>query len=136
ARRRPGVRECGGMTDSVPPPGLQPVPGTARGRGRIIVDLSDHVDRGTRRRAGVFRRALRREVSRLHDPRRIAAILLLSLTFAVALSRTLARGGPGAAEARAYWAGVCTGLNGAVPFHPVGPFLPYVYAPWMLPLFA
>ena len=64
------------------PSGLHPVPGTARGRGRLVVDLSDVVDRGTRRRAGVFRRALRREASRLHDPRRIVAIVLLSLTFA------------------------------------------------------
>ena len=80
------------MTDSVPPPGLQPVPGTARGRGRVRVDLSDIVDRGTRRRAGVFRRALRREISRLHDPHRIAAILLLSLTFALVLAGLIARG--------------------------------------------
>src|SRR6476660_5321706 len=86
------------MSDSAPPPRLRPVPGTARGRGRIIVDLSDHVDRGTRRRAGVFRRALRREVSRLHDPRRIAAILLLSLTFAVVLSGMIARGEAGRSE--------------------------------------
>src|SRR4029079_13989570 len=136
ARRRPGMRECGGMTDSVPPPGLQPVPGTARGRGRIIVDLSDHVDRGTRRRAGVFRRALRREVSRLHDPRRIAAIPLLTLTFAVVLAGMIARGEAGGADARAYWAGVRIWLNGGDPYHPVGPFLPSVSAPWMLPLFA
>ena len=26
-------------------------------------------------------------------------------------------------------------LNGGDPYHPTGPFLPYVYAPWMLPLF-
>ncbi len=62
------MRECRAMTAPTPPPGLQPVPGSARGRGRIIVDLSDHLDRGTRRRAGVFRRALRREASRLRDP--------------------------------------------------------------------
>ena len=45
------------------------------------------IDRPTRRRAGVFRRALRREASRLRDPRRIAAILLLSLTFALLAGR-------------------------------------------------
>jgi hypothetical protein len=118
-----------------PPPELRPVPGTARGRGRIIVDLSGHVDRGTRRRAGVFRRALRREVSRLHDPRRVAAIILLSLTFAFILSGMIARGEAGGADARAYWAGVRIWLNGGDPYHPTGPFLPYVYAPWMLPLF-
>ena len=71
------------MTDPAPPPGLQPVPGTARGRGRIIADLGDLLDKPTRRRAGVFRRALRREASRLRDPRRIAAVVLLSLVFAM-----------------------------------------------------
>jgi len=124
------------MTDSLPPPGLQPVPGTARGRGRVLVDLSDVIDRGTRRRAGVFRRALRREVSRLRDPRRIAAVVLLSLIFALILAGLIARGEAGGADARAYWAGVRIWLNGGDPYHPIGPFLPYVYAPWMLPLFA
>jgi hypothetical protein len=41
----------------------------------------------------------------------------------------------GGADARAYWAGVRIWLNGGDPYHPTGPFLPYVYAPWMLPLF-
>lgn len=116
-------------------PELRPVRGSARGRGRIIVNLTDVVDRRTRRRAGVFRRALRREVSRLHDRRRIAAIILLSLTFAFILSGMIARGEAGGADARAYWAGVRIWLNGGDPYHPTGPFLPYVYAPWMLPLF-
>ncbi len=124
------------MDDSVPPPGLQPVPGSARGRGRIVVDLGDVVDRGTRRRAGVFRRALRREAHRIRDPRRLAAIVLLSLTFAMILAGLIARGEAGGADARAYWAGVRIWLNGGDPYHPIGPFLPYVYAPWMLPLFA
>ena len=75
-------------------------------------------------------------MSRLHDPRRIAAILLLSLTFAIVLSGLIARGEAGGADARAYWAGVRIWLNGGDPYHPTGPFLPYVYAPWMLPLFA
>jgi len=124
------------MSESEPPPGLRPVPGSARGRGRIVVDLSDVIDRDTRRRAGVFRRALRREVSRLRDPRRIAAIVLLSVVFALVLSGLIARGEAGGADARAYWAGVRIWLNGGDPYHPTGPFLPYVYAPWMLPLFA
>jgi hypothetical protein len=123
------------MSDLAKPPELRPVRGSARGRGRIVVDLSDVVDRGTRRRAGVFRRALRREVSRLRDPRRVAAIILLSLTFAFVLSGMIARGEAGGADARAYWAGVRIWLNGGDPYHPTGPFLPYVYAPWMLPLF-
>jgi hypothetical protein len=118
------------------PPNLRPVRGTVRGRGRIVVDLSDVVDRGTRRRAGVFRRAIRREVSRLRDRRRILAIVLLSLTFALLLSGMIARGDAGGADARAYWAGVRIWINGGDPYHPTGPFLPYVYAPWMLPMFA
>ena len=42
---------------------------------------------------------------------------------------------PGA-DAQAYWAAVRIWLEGGDPYHPLGPFLPYVYAPWMLPLFA
>jgi glycosyl transferase family 87 len=121
--------------DDRPDPELKPVPGSARGLGRIVVDLSEVVDRGTRRRAGVFRRALRREATRVRDPHRLAAILLLSITFALILSGMMARGEAGGADARAYWAGVRIWLNGGDPYHPTGPFLPYVYAPWMLPLF-
>jgi hypothetical protein len=124
------------MADPDEPAGLQPIPGSARGRGRIVVDLGDMIDRPTRRRAGVFRRALRREAFRLHDPRRIAAIILLSVTFALLVSGMIARGDAGGADARAYWAGVRMWFNGGDPYHPTGPFLPYVYAPWMLPLFA
>ena len=47
----------------------------------------------------------------------------------------VARGDPAGADARAYWAAVRIWLNGGDPYHPTGPFLPYVYAPWMLPLF-
>lgn len=65
----------------------------------------------------------------------MAAIILLSLTFALILSGMVARGEAGGADARAYWAGVRIWLNGGDPYHPTGPFLPYVYAPWMLPLF-
>jgi hypothetical protein len=102
----------------------------------VVIDLTDLLDRGTRRRAGVFRRAIRREISRLRDPRRILAIVLLSLTFALLLSGMIARGEAGGADARAYWAGVRIWMNGGDPYHPTGPFLPYVYAPWMLPMFA
>src|SRR5438045_8844876 len=117
------------MTAPTPPPGLQPIPGTARGRGRIIVDLSDHVDRGTRRRAGVFRRALRREASRLRDPKRIAAVVLPSLTFADILAGLIARGEAGGADARTYWPGVRIWLHGGDPSHPTRPLRPYGYAP-------
>ena len=123
------------MADAPPPPELHPVPGTARGRGRVVVDLRDLVDTPTRRRAGVYRRALRREISRLHDRRRLIAIVLLSLVFSLLAAGMIGRGEAAGADARAYWAGVRIWLNGGDPYHPIGPFLPYVYAPWMLPLF-
>jgi hypothetical protein len=103
--------------------------GATRAAGRWISD-------STRRRLDVHRRALRREVSRLHDRRRILAMTLLILTFGIVMAGVLARGEPAGADARAYWAAVRIWLSGGDPYHPTGPFLPYVYAPWMLPLFA
>lgn len=61
---------------------------------------------------------------------------ILILVFAVVAAGLLARGELSGADARAYWAGVRIWLSGGDPYHPTGPFLPYVYAPWMLPLFA
>jgi hypothetical protein len=90
----------------------------------------------TRRRAGVFRRAIRREASRLRDRRRLAAMAILIVVFGVVAAGLAARGELSGADARAYWAGVRIWLSGGDPYHPTGPFLPYVYAPWMLPLFA
>jgi hypothetical protein len=109
-------------------------------RGMLSTVSSTAAHRGprlavaTRRRAGVFRRALRRETSRLREPRRILAIILLVLTFALVTAGLVARGDAAGADARAYWAGVRLWLNGGDPYHPTGPFLPYVYAPWTLPL--
>ena len=102
----------------------------------VVVDLGDMLGTPTRRRAGVYRRAMRREASRLHDHRRVIAIVLLSLTFSLLAAGMIGRGEAAGADARAYWAGVRIWLNGGDPYHPTGPFLPYVYAPWMLPLFA
>jgi hypothetical protein len=125
------------MADAdAPPPELHPVPGTVRGRGRFVADLSDVWGMPTRRRAGVYRRAIRREASRLRDRRRVIAIVLLSLVFSLLAAGMIGRGEAAGADARAYWAGVRIWLNGGNPYHPTGPFLPYVYAPWMLPLFA
>jgi hypothetical protein len=89
-----------------------------------------------RRRATVFRRALRHELSRLRDRRRLLAMGLLVITFGCIAAGLIARGEPAGADARAYWAAVRIWLGGGDPYHPTGPFLPYVYAPWMLPLFA
>src|SRR5919109_1935658 len=105
----------------------------ARRVDRFATEL---IDRPTRRRAGVFRRAIRREVSRLRDRRRLIAMTLLIFTFGFVAAGMLARGDAAGADARAYWAGVRIWINGGDPYHPVGPFLPYVYAPWMLIIFA
>jgi len=97
--------------------------------------MAVHGESPTLRRAGVFRRAIRRERSRLHDRRRLAAMGLLILGGGIIAAFLLARGDSAGSDARAYWAAVRIWLNGGDPYHPSGPFLPYVYAPWMLPLF-
>jgi len=61
---------------------------------------------------------------------------LLVVTFGCIAAGLIARGEPAGADARAYWAAVRIWLGGGDPYHPTGPFLPYVYAPWMLPFFA
>ena len=60
---------------------------------------------------------------------------ILAVVFALALAGMWARGETAGADAQAYWAAVRIWLEGGDPYHPMGPFLPYVYAPWMLPLF-
>ena len=89
-----------------------------------------------RRRYAVIRRALRQELTRIRDRRRILAMVLLMITFGCIAAGLVARGEPAGADARAYWAAVRIWLGGGDPYRPTGPFLPYVYAPWMLPLFA
>ena len=61
---------------------------------------------------------------------------LLIVAFGCIAASLVARGEPAGADARAYWAAVRIWLGGGDPYRPTGPFLPYVYAPWMLPLFA
>ncbi len=93
------------------------------------------IDRPTRRRAGVFRRAVRHEVGRLRDPRRLGLAILLGFLGGLILACLIARGEAAGADARAYWAAGRLWLGGGDPYHPTGPFMPYVYSPWMLPLF-
>jgi hypothetical protein len=93
------------------------------------------IARPTRRRAGVFRRALRREVTRLRDARRLLAIVLLGVATGLVLAGLIARGEAAGADARAYWAAGRLWLGGGDPYHPTGPFMPYVYSPWLLPIF-
>ena len=99
------------------------------------MDATAALRRPSRRRAGVIRRALRREATRLRDPKRIAAMAILVIVFALAIAGMTARGDVAGADAQAYWAAVRIWIEGGNPYHPTGPFLPYVYAPWMLPLF-
>jgi len=106
--------------------------------GSDLVDaLTDPpVSAPTRRGRGVSRRALRRQVSRLRDRRRLLAILFLALAGGIGLAGMFARGELAGVDARAYWAAVRIWLNGGDPYHPASPFMPYVYAPWLLPVFA
>ncbi|MFH0750216.1 MAG: hypothetical protein V2B17_00095, partial [Chloroflexota bacterium] len=68
-------------------------------------------------RAGVLRRALRREVTRLRQPRHVAAILLLGIAGGIGIASLFARGELAGADARAYWAAVRIWLNGGDPYH-------------------
>ena len=93
--------------------------------------------RPARRRAhaGLLRRVLRREATRLRQPRHLTAIILLAIVGGIGLAGLWARGELAGADARAYWAAVRIWLNGGDPYHPTGSFMPYVYAPWLLPAF-
>ena len=87
------------------------------------------------RRAGTIRRALHRETIRLRDRRRFAAMAILIVLFGLGIAGMWARGDVAGSDARADWAAVRLWLEGGDPYHPTGAFLPYVYSPWMLPLF-
>jgi hypothetical protein len=89
----------------------------------------------TVRRAGVAAR-LQRGTGGLRQPRRVTAIVILGVVFGLLIVGGVARGELVGADARAYWAAVRLWLGGGDPFHPPAPFMPWVYAPWLLPLFA
>ena len=80
---------------------------------------------------------------RLHDPRRVVAIVLLGLTAGLVLALLIARGQLAGSDALAYWTGVRHWLTGqdiyqVVPGRYIPPTegaLPYAYAPWSLYLF-
>jgi hypothetical protein len=93
------------------------------------------VDAPTRRRAGVFRRALRHEANRIRDPRRLLMMIMLGCVGGFVLACLIARGQAAGADALAYWNAGRLFANGGDPYHPTGPFMPYVYSPWMLPFF-
>jgi hypothetical protein len=112
---------------------MRPMTTTDAAGGRLVPPVTTSPGR---RRNAVLRRALRHEVSRIRDRRRILAMILLIITFGCIAAGLVARGEPAGADARAYWAAVRIWLGGGDPYRPTGPFLPYVYAPWMLPFFA
>lgn len=72
---------------------------------------------------------------RLHDRRRVVAIILIGLAGGLVTTFLIARGELAGSDARAYWAAVRIWLDGGDPYHPPAPFLPFVYAPWTLALF-
>jgi hypothetical protein len=71
----------------------------------------------------------------MQDPRRLTMALMLGFVAGVTLAGLIARGDAAGADAGAYWAAGRLWLSGGDPYHPTGPFMPYVYSPWMLPLF-
>jgi hypothetical protein len=89
----------------------------------------------TRRWGRRTRRLLRWSWRQLHQPRRQLAVLLLGASLGILWAGIVARGEAAGADAHAYWAAVRLWLAGGDPYHPTGPFLPYVYPPWLLPLF-
>ena len=101
----------------------------------FILPDAARVDAPTRRRAGVFRRAMRREVNRIRDPRRLLMMVMLGCVGGFVLAGLIARGQAAGADALAYWNAGRLFVNGGDPYHPTGPFMPYVYTPWMLPIF-
>ncbi|MCY7417878.1 MAG: DUF2029 domain-containing protein [Chloroflexi bacterium] len=71
----------------------------------------------------------------LQERRRLLAIMLVSLAGTAVVVFLVARGELAGADARAYWGGVRVWLDGGSPMAPPAPYLPYVYAPWSVPIF-
>jgi hypothetical protein len=71
----------------------------------------------------------------LRERRRLLAVLLVSLAGTAVVVFLVARGELAGADARAYWGGVRVWLDGGSPMAPPAPYLPYVYAPWSVPIF-
>jgi hypothetical protein len=115
--------------------GSAATPPFATAPGGRPASRSGAIARRSRRHAGLYRRALRQQVSRLRDPRRMVALVVMGVVIGVFGAGLLARGEAAGADALAYWASVRIWLAGGDPYTAVGPFMPYVYAPWMLPLF-
>src|SRR4051794_15826587 len=77
-----------------------------------LMDVTSPLQRRPQRRAGVIRRALRRELARIREPRRMAAMAILIVAFALAIAGMTARGESAGADAQAYWAAVRIWVEG------------------------
>lgn len=66
---------------------------------------------------------------------RAIAIAVLALALGMTAAFLWARSSAAGADALAYWEGVRLWLAGLDPYHPPGARLPYLYAPWLLPVF-
>jgi len=75
------------------------VSGRVSGRAAALPAVA-RVDRPTRRRAGVFRRAIRHEINRIRDPRRLTMMIILGFVAGVVLAGLIARGETAGADAR------------------------------------
>ena len=104
-------------------------------RGRSIRIHGGHVDPWERYRGCRGGHGRPDRFPFLHDRRHLLAILLTSLAGTAIVVFLVARGELAGADARAYWGGVRVWLDGGDPMLPPQPYLPYVYAPWSVPLF-
>jgi len=81
-------------------------------------------------------RRIRRQAAILAANRsRLAAVILLGLTGGILAMVLVTRGPASGSDALAYWHGARTWLAGGNPYQPTGDWLPWVYAPWLLPAF-
>jgi hypothetical protein len=62
-------------------------------------------------------------------------MVILGFAGGLVLACLLARGETAGADTLAYWGAGRLWLNAGDPYHPAHPFMPYVYSPWMLPIF-
>jgi hypothetical protein len=99
------------------------------GRGSLVGRWRERVLDGRRLRASWG------DLTALRDPRRAAAVLVVGIVGGLMVMLLAAHGHAAGADAWAYWQGARTWLAGGDPYVPTGPWLPYVYAIWLLPLF-
>ncbi len=75
-------------------------------------------------------------IGRVLEPRVLVALVLVGISGAAVTVFLIARGELAGADARAYWGAVRVWIGGGDPMAPPAPYMPYVYFPWTLPIFA